>query len=267
MTSSRVISSRVSVVIPTFNRCDLLAHALSSVVSQTTRPHEIVVVDDGSTDATQEVLRDFAEQHPEIKMVLLRQQNLGPAAARNAGVKAASGELIAFLDDDDIWLPQKTERQLSVFAADPGLVLLGTASDILALYRAFSLMPVGEKAMLFRNWFMTPTVMVRREVVLENGGFPEDMRQCEDYALWLRIAANHKCAFLNENLVRCGHGKPPFGHSGLSANLDMLYAAEKEAFRRWRSERSVSLPAFFVVSLHAWLRHVRRKLIASRQQA
>lgn len=267
MTSSRVISSTVSVVIPTFNRCDLLAHALSSVASQTARPHEIVVVDDGSTDATQEVLRDFAEQHPEIKMVQLRQQNLGPSAARNNGMRAATGELIAFLDDDDIWLPQKTERQLSVFASDPNIDLLGCASNVLKLYGGPRVVRIREWAMLFRNWFATPTVIVRREVALACGGFPESLRHYEDYALWLKIAGNHECAFLNETLVSCGDGKPPFGHSGLSADLQACYAGEREVHQRWRKDRNVGWLVYALVSLHAWLRHVRRKLIASRQHA
>lgn len=257
---------RLSVIIPTFNRSELLLLALASVVAQTVRPHEIIVVDDGSTDATQDVLADFARQHADIELRVLRQENRGPSAARNAGVMAARGELIAFLDDDDIWLPPKTARQLEVFAKDPQLMLLGCASNILKLYGGIGLMQVREWSMLFRNWFMTPTVMVRRDALLECGGFPEDMRQCEDYALWLRVAGRYKCAFLNEDLVHCGHGKPPFGHSGLSGDLDALYAAEREAQRRWRKDRNIGRATFLLVSIHAWLRHIRRKFIAKRWQ-
>ncbi len=258
---------KLSVVIPTFNRSELLSLALASVAEQTVKPHEIIVVDDGSTDATQDVLADFAGRHADIELHVIRQENRGPSAARNAGAIAASGELIAFLDDDDLWLPQKTARQLDVFAKDPQLAMLGCASNILGLYRGIGLMQVREWAMLFRNWFMTPTVMVRRDVLLECGGFPEDMRQCEDYALWLRVAGRHKCAFLNQNLVHCGHGKPPFGHSGLSGDLDALYAAEREAQHRWRKERNIGRTVFLLVSVHAWLRKLRRKIIASRQRA
>lgn len=257
---------RVGVVIPTFNRCGQLMSALDSVLRQTRTVDEIIVVDDGSTDGTPEMLKQFASRHADRKIKIIRQENRGPSAARNAGIRAASAGLIAFLDDDDIWFPHKTERQLAVFASDPELALLGCASNIVSLFGELHLVRIGERAMLFRNWFATPAVMVRREVALACGGFPEDLRQYEDYALWLKISGVHKCAFLNEKLVSCGDGKPPFGHSGLSADLQACYAGEREVHRRWRRERNVSWPVFALVSLHSWMRHVRRKYIASRRQ-
>ena len=257
----------VSVIIPTYNRREQLAFALDSVISQTVKLHEIVVIDDGSTDNTPEMLQEFARLHPDMRLIVIRQKNRGPAAARNAGIKAASGDLIAFLDDDDIWLPEKTERQLSVFSSDPQLDLLGCASNIVKLFDGLRLVQIKEWAMLFRNWFATPTVIVRRDVALSCGGFPEDLRHYEDYALWLKIAGRHKCAFLNEMLVSCGDGKPPFGHSGLSADLQALYAGEREVHRRWRRDRDIGLAAFALVSIHSWARHIRRKIIASRHGA
>lgn len=257
----------VSVVIPTYNRRERLASALASVLRQTRPVDEIVVVDDGSTDGTQEMLDAFARQHADIPVVVVRQENRGPSAARNAGMKAARGDLIAFLDDDDVWLPQKTERQLAVFAADPRLDLLGCASNIIKLYGGPRVARIREWAMLFRNWFATPTVMVRREVALACGGFPEDLRIQEDFALWLKISGKHKCAFLNEILVNCGDGKPPFGHSGLSADLELTYVNEKKVHRQWRLDRQIDLVTFTLVSMHSWVRHIRRKIIVARRQA
>jgi glycosyltransferase involved in cell wall biosynthesis len=255
----------VSVVIPTFNRHQQLSVALESVLQQTRSVDEIVVVDDGSTDGTQAMLDDFVSLHTGIPIRVICQVNQGPSAARNAGIQAASGDLIAFLDDDDIWLPQKTERQLSVFLSDPQLDLLGCASNIIKLYDGLRLVQIKEWALLFRNWFATPTVIVRREVALACGGFPEDLRHYEDYALWLKIACRHKCAFLNDVLVSCGDGKPPFGHSGLSANLEACYLGEREVHRRWRRDRNVGFAVFALVSMHSWVRHIRRKIIAARQ--
>lgn len=257
---------RVSVVIPTFNRRAQLARALASVLQQTRPVDEIVVVDDGSTDDTREMLDEFVRQHADMAVLVIRQENRGASAARNAGMKAASGELIAFLDDDDIWLPQKTERQLSVFAADPQLDLLGCASNILRLYGGARVARIREWAMLFRNWFATPTVMVRREVALSCDGFPEDFRIQEDYALWLKISGKHKCAFLNEMLVSCGDGKPPFGHSGLSADIDLTYVNERKVHRQWRTDRRIDPVTFTLVSMHSWVRHIRRKIIVARRR-
>jgi glycosyltransferase involved in cell wall biosynthesis len=256
---------RVSVVIPTFNRREQLSGALASVLQQTMPVDEIVVVDDGSTDGTREMLDDFVRLHAEIPIRVIHQENRGPSAARNAGIQAASGDLIAFLDDDDIWLPQKTERQLAVLASDPQLDLLGCGSNIVRMYGGLYVVRIREWAMLFRNWFATPTVIVRREVALTCGGFPEDLRHYEDYALWLKIAGRHRCAFLNEVLVNCGDGKPPFGHSGLSANLGACYVGEREVHRRWRRDRNVGFAVFALVSMHSWARHIRRKIIAARQ--
>ncbi len=258
---------RVSVVIPTFNRQQQLSVALDSVLQQTRPVDEIVVVDDGSTDGTQAMLEEYVHRHTDVSIRVICQVNQGPSAARNAGIQAASGDLIAFLDDDDIWLPKKTELQLSVFLSDPQLDLLGCASNIIKLYGSLHLVRIKEWAMLFRNWFATPTVMVRRAVVLSCGGFPEDLRHYEDYALWLKIAGSHKCAFLNEMLVSCGDGKPPFGYSGLSANLEACYLGEREVHRRWRRDRNAGLALFALVSIHSWVRHIRRKIISARQVA
>lgn len=253
----------VSVVIPTYNRRERLAQALASVLQQTRPVDEIVVVDDGSTDDTREMLDEFVRQHSEMSVLVIHQENRGPSAARNAGMYAASGDLIAFLDDDDIWLPEKTKRQLSVFASDPQLDLLGCASNIVKLYGAPRVVRIREWAMLFRNWFATPTVMVRRKVVLACGGFPEDLRHYEDYALWLKIAGRNKCAFLNEILVNCGDGKPAFGHSGLSVDIDGSYVGERKTHHRWRKERMIGPLLFKIVRFNAWLRHLRRKAIVA----
>lgn len=266
MTGNLLSQPSVSVVIPTFNRREQLARALASVLQQTRPVDEIVVVDDGSTDDTREMLDEFVRQHADMAVLVIRQENRGASAARNAGMKAASGGLIAFLDDDDVWLPQKTERQLSVFAADPQLDLLGCSSNILRLYGGARVARIREWAMLFRNWFATPTVMVRREVALSCGGFPEDLRIQEDYALWLKISGKHKCAFLNEMLVSCGDGKPPFGHSGLSADLDLTYVNERKVHRQWRMDRRIDPFTFTLVSMHSWVRHIRRKIIVARRQ-
>jgi hypothetical protein len=122
---------------------------------------------------------------------------------------------------------------------------------------------IGEWGLLFRNWFLTPGVIARREIVLACGGFPEDMRHCEDYSLWLRIASGYKCTFLNEVLVSCGHGKPAFGHSGLLADLDALHAGELNALARWRKERNAGMLMFALAVVLAGVRHLRRRIVVA----
>jgi glycosyltransferase involved in cell wall biosynthesis len=251
---------------PTFNRCQQLPHAIASVLQQTKPVDEMIIVDDGSTDGTFEMLTELAARTVTPHIVPLRQENLGPAAARNAGIKNAAGELVAFLDDDDIWHPDKLARQLAILDASPGLALLGCATDTLKLPGGSRLVAIGEWKLLVRNWFLTPGVIARRDVVLHCGGFPEDMRHCEDYALWLRIASGHQCAFLNEVLVSCGHGKPTFGHSGLSADLAALYAGEMDALARWSKQRNAGMAMSALAEAIAGVRHLRRRIVAARYQ-
>lgn len=248
----------VSVVIPTWNRRRELAAAIESVLAQTLPVDEMIIVDDGSTDDTWDSLKAMPQRIGRIGVRVVRQQNAGVSAARNAGIRLASGEFLAFLDDDDVWRPGKMARQLAIFARHPELALVACSSDTLRLPGRSGLQFVSEWGMLVRNRFLTPCVVARRGVVLACGGFPEDMHHCEDYALWLRIAARHQCAFLNEVLVSCGHGKPAFGHSGLSANLAALYDGEREALRRWGEERHAGLPALALAYVLAGMRHLRR---------
>jgi glycosyltransferase involved in cell wall biosynthesis len=248
----------VSTVIPTWNRKHALSAAIESVLAQTHPVDEMIIVDDGSTDGTWDFLKTLPENVGPTRILTIRQENAGVSAARNRGIRLASGELVAFLDDDDIWLPGKIARQLEVFARHPELSLLACSSDTLCLPGRTGFRIVGERGMLVRNRFLTPCVVARRSAILACGGFPEDMHRCEDYALWLGIAVRYKCAFQNEVLVRCGHGKPAFGHSGLSASLAALHDGEKEVLRRWRRSRNAGIVVFALARLLADLRHLRR---------
>src|ERR1043166_1854397 len=108
----------VSVVLPTYNRAHTLARAVRSVLAQSHRHLEIVVVDDGSTDATVALVQKLALEDPRVRLV--QQANRGPAAARNTGVRQARGEFVAFQDSDDEWLVEKLERQLAALERSPG---------------------------------------------------------------------------------------------------------------------------------------------------
>lgn len=254
---------RFSCVIPTYNRRERLRVALASVTSQSVPPEEIIVVDDGSDDDTQDYLTGLQNTCPDLPLVVLRQENQGPASARNAGIGIASGDYVAFLDDDDLWLPEKLARQRHILARHPDIALLGCAADILSGPRGTLLQDIGLGSMLFRNWFLTPGVVARRDVLLACGGFPEDMRVCEDYALWLSIAEKHRCALLNEKLVMCGNGKRSFGECGLSGNLGALYAGEREVYRRWRRGRSGGIVYLGLAEFLAAAKHLRRRMIAA----
>ena len=201
----------VSVIIPTYNRAELVGEAVASVLAQTYHSVELIVVDDGSTDATARVL---AAQHPALRLV--RQEHTGmPGQARNAGARLARGAYLAFLDSDDLWLPQKLELQVEAAATADGAVLQHTRERWLRAGR-----PVSQRTQrhrrrgdLFadslRKCVIGPsTVLVQRTVFAAAGGFREDLQVAEDYELWLRLTVRHRVGYLDRELVikRAGHG-------------------------------------------------------------
>jgi glycosyltransferase involved in cell wall biosynthesis len=261
-----VVAARtVSAVLPTHNRRGPLADAVASALSQTWPLHELIVVDDGSSDGSWEYLQQLAGQVGAPRIVIHRQVRAGPSAARNAGIRLASGRFIAFLDSDDLWHPEKTARQLDVFDEQPDLALLGCVAQGMNVFSGRRVVAIGVNQLLYRNYLLTPGVLARREVLIAAGGFAEDMTRCEDYELWLRIAAGHRCALLNEVLVTCGGGKRPFGESGLSADLWAMQRGELEALRRWHAGGG-GLPRYLGAWFLCWLRFGRRLAIAARDR-
>jgi glycosyltransferase involved in cell wall biosynthesis len=248
----------VSCVMPTWNRQRDVIVAAASVIGQTDGVAELIIVDDGSSDGTWEELEALAARTERLSVRLVRQQNRGPAAARNAGVRIARGEFVAFLDSDDAWRPDKIARQLAVFEANPELVLVGCAADEVRFFGGRRLIGIGIGRLLIRNYLLTPGVVVRRDVLERVGGFREDMRHCEDYELWLRIATEFPCALLNEPLMSIGHGKPTFGHSGLSRDVWAMQRGELAAFRNWRVARPRRNTWYLLAVAVSWLRFGRR---------
>lgn len=198
--------SKVSVVIPAFNSAAYIRETINSVLNQSFKDLEVVVVDDGSKDNTGELLKDY---HSKVRYIL--KENGGPASARNLGIKEAKGEFIAFLDADDLWMSDKLEKQLERFdGEDIGLVF----SSVQKMDKDNHDLPdyvnrerfeghIFEK-LFNKNFVPTSTVLVRKSCFEEFGVFDEDpeLISVEDYDMWLRIASKYKLAHVDEKLVR-----------------------------------------------------------------
>ncbi|MDO8891124.1 MAG: glycosyltransferase [Sulfurimicrobium sp.] len=207
---------RVSVVIPAYNSARFLRETIESVRQQTTPVHEIIVVDDGSTDETGQVIQSLGEG-----IVYVRQANAGVSAARNRGIAEARGEIIAFLDADDLWLPQKVENQVRVFLGNPDVALVATDRadidehgglllDSLFKYRGFygflyelgnGPIPHALSRLVQVNFIPTSSVMVRKSALNQAGDFNTSIRYGEDLDLWARIASQHAIACIPEVLT------------------------------------------------------------------
>ncbi len=193
----------ITAIIPTFNRATLLQRALRSVLSQSRPAREVIVVDDGSTDATTDVVRSG---FPEVTYI--RQKHEGVSRARNRGIAQAESNWLAFLDSDDEWLPQKLERQGQMLERQPGFKLCHT--DEIWIRNSQRVNPMNKHAKhggwifkycLPRCVISPSTVMVHRSLIEELGAFDESLPACEDYDLWLRICARYPVLYLREKLI------------------------------------------------------------------
>lgn len=196
---------RVSVIIPTYNRADYLSQALQSVFNQSHTPFEIIVVDDGSTDNTAQVMRDW-----DAWVRYHRQEHQGISAARNRGLELAQGDVIAWLDADDLWEPDFLASVLPLLEANAevdgvytGSVHIDAAGNILPQLNQRVVPPSDLFSSLVEDCFvLTPTVVVRKRCFEQVGQFDPQLGICEDYDMWFRLARNFTIVGLPYPLVR-----------------------------------------------------------------
>jgi len=223
----------VSVIIPTFNRGWILKEAIESVQFQTYRNFEFIIVDDGSTDSTRDILEEFKEE-----LVVIRQTNKGVSAARNKGVASSRGTLIAFLDSDDLWKPEKLALQVAFFASNPETQICQTDEIWIRKGKRVNPKKCHQKpsGMVYvpslSLCLVSPSaVMMKKDLFESVGGFDENLPACEDYDLWLRIGCRYPVPLIAQKLVikRGGHddqlsrapGLDKYRIMALKKNLEM----------------------------------------------
>ena len=204
----------VSVIIPTFNRSELVIRAIHSVLNQSHLNFEIIIIDDGSTDDTEFLLTHFIKEIikeeiiNEEKIKYFKQNNLGVSAARNFGASIASGEWLSFLDSDDEWMPNKLQAQLAFFKKNPSLKISYTQE---IWFRKGVRVNQKVSHQKFGGWifnqciqkcFIAPSsVMLMTKLFFELGGFDLDFIICEDYDLWLKISSLYEIGYLANPLI------------------------------------------------------------------
>lgn len=213
----------VSIIIPTYNCAQYISETIDSALAQTYRDFEIIVVDDGSTDNTKEVLKKYGSQ---IKLIY--QENRGVSAARNIGISRSEGQYVAFLDADDIWLPNKLKAQVEIMNANPDVGLIFTdgvkidekpgatlkpkdwraiSNDPEGFWCKIGKAPINDGIILKGNYFkdlllgnlvfFTSAVLIRKECFENIGYLDEELLSSEDYDLWLRMAYKYPLLYLN----------------------------------------------------------------------
>ena len=194
---------KISVIIPTFNRLDLLKRAIDSVLNQSIKPYDIIVVDDGSTDGTSEMI-----QHKYKSINLIQQKNSGVSAARNNGIKNAQGDWIALLDSDDEWKKNKLEEQVNNLTDNPKYEFCHTNEIWIRNGIRVNQKKRHKKygGFIFDKCLdicrISPSsVLFNKNILNHVGWFDEKLPVCEDYDLWLRITADYEILFIDKPLI------------------------------------------------------------------
>ena len=192
----------VSVITPTYNRAGFLRQAVQSVLDQTYGTFEHIIVDDGSTDNTREVLERFLADE---RVRYFHQENQGQSVARNLGIAQARGDLVCFIDSDDLWVAHKLTDQVRLMAEHPEVgIVHGDEIMIDESGREFSRKNMKRYSghiagqLLVDNSVSINTAMVRRECLSFSGGFPQQYGVADDYALWLRLSAQYRFLYVPE---------------------------------------------------------------------
>lgn len=202
--------SKVSVIMPTYNRKNMIGRAIESVLNQTFKDYELIIVDDGSTDGTEENLRKIVKENSRI--YYFKQENKGPSSARNFGISKAKGNYLAFLDTDNIWHPNFLEVMMDVLEKNPDYMMAYGSQNLLLV----SPSKKGELSIIARkvrsekynsirltneNFIDVNSVVLRTKVFDELGGFDESLKSLEDWDLFARIAIRHPFKIMHVDQV------------------------------------------------------------------
>ncbi|MBU0587306.1 MAG: glycosyltransferase family 2 protein [Gammaproteobacteria bacterium] len=210
MTGQKDASPRISVVCPVYNSRSYVQNTVDALFAQSHLPSEFIVVDDGSSDGTPEFLQAYvANLGVRVEFILLRNEHRGPGAARNAGISCARGDWIAFLDSDDIWLPDKLFSVAQCLHQYPEVNFVCHHEELIRSDRTHRVLAYAQgyhpelplSAQLYRmNLFSTSAVVCRRDLLLERGLFDEALMSAQDYELWLRLSPYIRVKFVEKVL-------------------------------------------------------------------
>ncbi|MFA6013855.1 MAG: glycosyltransferase family 2 protein [Gallionellaceae bacterium] len=268
ISSDRIERADVSVIVPCYRCIDTIRRAVDSILAQTALPQEIVLIDDFSDDGdlTINELKRLQQASVTVPIKLLcLLENGGPGSARNAGWEIASQPYLAFLDADDSWHPKKLALQFQWMLEHPGVVMSGHATlkrgltdPIPDLVSTLTAGPVNSYRLLFKNYFPTRSVMLKRELPYR---FVPGKRYAEDLLLWLTIALNGNSLW-HLNLPLAYSYKEEFGDGGLTGDLWKAERGVQDTYFRLRNDKKISLGLYFLASIFSLFKYARRWLIS-----
>lgn len=253
----------VSVIIPCYNTTSTLPWTLESIIAQTEKPAEVIIVDDGSKDDPGAMAETYKARLAPAKLVVVKQENRGLAGARNTGIAHATQPLLAFLDGDDCWLPTKLAVQARAFD-DPGVVLSGTdfyivrdlnpprkRLNLVSSSKVQARVGDGARGLYGRNYLGASTTMVRAAVLQKSGLFDASLRVMEDHDLWQRVVRHGRVYMVPEPLLDY------FDRPGsLSKKAGLMWKVAMLLAWRYRPD----MPSYLKQCAHVTLRRVRNAM-------
>lgn len=256
----------ISVIIPMYNSKDTITDCINSVLNQTRADliAEIIVIDDASKDESAILVEKNFRNNNKIQMIH-NKENSGVSAARNAGIKAARSEWIALLDADDIWFPDKIEKQWEQIVKYPKIQFLGSNRNNENIHWGkrlnADLYALNLKHILIKNWPHTSTVLIRKKIFKEVGLFNEKMRYAEDAEMWNRIACKYPLFYIPVSCELAGGNKMQFGEKGLSANLKGMHKGYIHNLKMLKKKCVISVWFYLFLKFYNNVKYLRRILI------
>ena len=259
---------KITAIIPLYNGKDTILTAIKSVMDQTcSLPIEIIVVNDGSRDGCEILVDNLINKDINRRIKIINKENGGVSSARNRGIEEARGDWIGFLDADDVWLPEKLEKQIIEIDKNPTIRFIGSNrnGNVYPFFKKseYKIFTLNTNEIIFKWHPHTSTAFVKKEVFLESGVYDESRSHAEDGDMLLRISEKCPLFILNEDLVFTGAGKRGFGESGLSGNMPAMYNGEILALKGARNRHQISFLEY--LGFYIWLsvKYVRRIFIVT----
>lgn len=257
----------ISVVIPMYNSNKSIINAVKSVINQTAFDYvkEIIIVDDGSTDNSNQIVQDFINKNPKSRIKLYNKQNGGVSSARNYGIKKSSEKWIALLDSDDVWLRDKLEKQIEVINNHSDIVFIGGGRNKehvkIGKQVEDGLYKLTTKDLLKKYWPHTSTALIRKDILISVGLYDESRKYAEDGQLWLKISSKYDLFYIKEDLEIAGENKRSFGEKGLSANLVEMYQGVLRNIDEVYDRNEIKYVEMITYKFLEWIKYIRRIII------
>lgn len=248
---------KISVIIPCFNASTTIERCILSVCNQSSEVYEIIIIDDGSSDESVRIIESTLSSIS-IRNTLIKQENSGPSLARNNGVAIAAGTYIAFLDSDDEWLVDHISS-IQTFLSTEAYKIVATKyqgapinySGVVTLQRLY-----------YKNYFLTPCVVIEKKAFLALGGFDTKIKYAEDYKLWLNVCVHYPGYLIDYIGSRNQHSKRPFGEKGLSSNLSGMHQGVIHSYKSLYNKGLLSKKMLIKLYAFEKLKYLRRILIS-----